>query len=43
VPVGQWSWRFLTRRPPETEEWTVMLARGASFLTIPVGHGVVYC
>jgi len=43
VPVGQWSWRFLTRRPPETEDWTVMLARGASFLTIPVAHGLVYC
>ena len=43
VPVGQHSWRFLTACPPEVTTWTVMLGRGASFLTIPVGGGQVYC
>ena len=43
VPVGQHSWRFLAACPPEVTTWTVMLGRGASFLTIPVGGGQVYC
>jgi 2-polyprenyl-6-methoxyphenol hydroxylase-like FAD-dependent oxidoreductase len=43
VPVGQHSWRFLAACPPEVTTWTVMLGRGTSFLTVPVGHGLVYC
>jgi FAD-dependent urate hydroxylase len=43
TPVGQHSWRFLAACPPEVTTWTVMLGRGTSFLTIPVGGGLVYC
>jgi FAD-dependent urate hydroxylase len=43
VPVGQHSWRFLAPCPPQVTTWTVMLGRGASFLTIPIGGGQVYC
>jgi FAD-dependent urate hydroxylase len=43
VPVGQHSWRFLAACPPEVVTWTVMLGRGTSFLTVPVGQGLVYC
>jgi FAD-dependent urate hydroxylase len=43
VPVGQHSWRFLTARPAEVTTWTVMLGRDASFLTVPVGPGLLYC
>src|SRR5918999_3018772 len=42
-PVGQHSWRFLAACPPEVTTWTVMLGRGTSFLTIPIGGGVGYC
>jgi 2-polyprenyl-6-methoxyphenol hydroxylase-like FAD-dependent oxidoreductase len=43
IPVGQHSWRFLAACPPQTTTWTVMLGRGTSFLTVPVGGGLVYC
>jgi FAD-dependent urate hydroxylase len=43
VPVGQHSWRFLAACPPQITTWTVMLDQGASFLTVPVGGGLVYC
>jgi FAD-dependent urate hydroxylase len=43
IPVGQQSWRFLATCPPEVTTWTVLLGRGASFLTVPVGRGLVYC
>ena len=43
APVGQHSWRFLAACPPEVTTWTVMLGRGTSFLTVPVGGGLVYC
>jgi FAD-dependent urate hydroxylase len=43
VPVGQDSWRFLAPCPPEVTTWTVLLGRGASFLAVPVGRGLVYC
>jgi FAD-dependent urate hydroxylase len=43
VPVGQHSWRFLAACPPQVTTWTVMLGRGASFLTVPVGGDLVYC
>jgi FAD-dependent urate hydroxylase len=42
VPVGQHSWRFLAACPPEVTTWTVLLGRGTSFLTVPVGGGLVY-
>ena len=42
VPVGQHSWRFLAACPPQISTWTVMLGQGASFLTVPVGQGLVY-
>ena len=43
VPVGQHSWRFLAPCPPGVTTWTVMLGRGTSFLTIPIGGGLVHC
>ena len=43
VPVGQHSWRFLAPCPPGITTWTVLLGRGTSFLTIPIGGGQVYC
>jgi FAD-dependent urate hydroxylase len=43
LPVGQHGWRFLTACLPEVTTWTVMLGRGTSFLTVPVGQGLVYC
>ena len=43
VPVGQHSWRFLAACPSEVTTWTVMLGRETSFLTVPVGGGLVYC
>jgi 2-polyprenyl-6-methoxyphenol hydroxylase-like FAD-dependent oxidoreductase len=42
VGVGQHSWRFLAACPPQLTTWTVMLGRGASFLLVPVGSGLVY-
>jgi 2-polyprenyl-6-methoxyphenol hydroxylase-like FAD-dependent oxidoreductase len=41
-PVGQHSWRFVTACPPEVTCWSVLLDRRASFLTIPIGQGLVY-
>jgi FAD-dependent urate hydroxylase len=41
--VGQVSWRFVVEGFPEIGAWTVMLGRGKSFLTIPLGKGRVYC
>jgi FAD-dependent urate hydroxylase len=43
VAVGQHSWRFLAGCPPQVTTWTVLLSQGASFLTVPVGQGLVYC
>jgi FAD-dependent urate hydroxylase len=43
IPVGQHSWRFLAAGPPQVSTWTVLLGRGATFLTVPVGGGIVYC
>jgi FAD-dependent urate hydroxylase len=42
LPVGQHSWRFLAACPPQITTWTVMLGRGSSFLTVPVGQGLAY-
>jgi 2-polyprenyl-6-methoxyphenol hydroxylase-like FAD-dependent oxidoreductase len=41
--VGQRGWRFVTAGPAETTTWSVMLGRRCAFLTIPIGHGRVYC
>ena len=41
--VGQVSWRFLATGFPELSGWTVRLARGRVFLTIPLGNGLIYC
>jgi 2-polyprenyl-6-methoxyphenol hydroxylase-like FAD-dependent oxidoreductase len=41
--VGQACWRFVADGFPELTDWTVMLGRGRSFLTVALGQGVVYC
>jgi 2-polyprenyl-6-methoxyphenol hydroxylase-like FAD-dependent oxidoreductase len=43
VGVGQLSWRFLAPQPPGVDTWSAMLGRGATFLTIPIGEGTIYC
>ena len=42
TPVGQHSWRFVTTSPVEISAWSVVLAAQSSFLTIPIGKGLVY-
>jgi 2-polyprenyl-6-methoxyphenol hydroxylase-like FAD-dependent oxidoreductase len=41
--VGQACWRFLAHSVPDIADWTVMLGRGRTFLTVALGHGDVYC
>ena len=41
--VGQASWRFLADGFPDISDWTVMLGRGRTFLTVALGAGAVYC
>jgi 2-polyprenyl-6-methoxyphenol hydroxylase-like FAD-dependent oxidoreductase len=41
--VGQASWRFLADGFSGMSDWTVMLARDRSFLTVALGGGLVYC
>ncbi len=41
--VGQASWRFIVDGFPDVTDWTVMLGRGRTFLTVALGGGVVYC
>jgi 2-polyprenyl-6-methoxyphenol hydroxylase-like FAD-dependent oxidoreductase len=41
--VGQASWRFVADGFPEMTDWTVMLGRARTFLTVALGGGVVYC
>lgn len=41
--VGQASWRCVVEGFPGITSWTVMLARGRSFLAIPLGGGRLYC
>jgi FAD-dependent urate hydroxylase len=43
IPVGQLSWRFLAPRPAGAATWSAMLARDATFLTIPIGEESIYC
>jgi len=42
-PLGQLAWRFVTECPPEVTTWTVLLGRGVTFLTVPIGRGQAYC
>jgi 2-polyprenyl-6-methoxyphenol hydroxylase-like FAD-dependent oxidoreductase len=41
--VGQACWRFVADGFPDISDWTVMLGRGRTFLTLALGRGVVYC
>jgi 2-polyprenyl-6-methoxyphenol hydroxylase-like FAD-dependent oxidoreductase len=41
--VGQISWRFIASETHGISAWTSMLARGRTFLMIPVGQGGLYC
>jgi 2-polyprenyl-6-methoxyphenol hydroxylase-like FAD-dependent oxidoreductase len=41
--VGQISWRFISRETHGVTAWTAMLARGRTFLMIPVGQHRLYC
>lgn len=41
--VGQISWRFIARERYGVTAWTAMLARGRTFLMIPVGLDGLYC
>jgi 2-polyprenyl-6-methoxyphenol hydroxylase-like FAD-dependent oxidoreductase len=40
---GQVGWRFLARRPPAIDGWTVYLAPDRAFLMLPVSATHVYC
>lgn len=41
--VGQVCWRFVADGFPAISDWTVMLARGRTFLTVALPGGRVYC
>ena len=41
--MGQASWRFVADGFPDITDWTVMLGRGRTFLTVALGQAVVYC
>lgn len=41
--VGQVCWRFIADGFPAISDWTVMLARGRTFLTVALPGGRVYC
>jgi 2-polyprenyl-6-methoxyphenol hydroxylase-like FAD-dependent oxidoreductase len=41
--VGQASWRFVANDFAEVTDWTAMLGRGRTFLTVARGKGAVYC
>ena len=40
---GQVGWRFIVRRPPGLDGWTVFLGPGSAFLMLPISDDVVYC
>jgi len=42
-PVGQYARRFLAPWPDAEPVWSVMMGRGVTFLTVPIGAGHVYC
>jgi 2-polyprenyl-6-methoxyphenol hydroxylase-like FAD-dependent oxidoreductase len=41
--VGQASWRFVADGFFDINDWTAMLGRGRTFLTVALGQGAVYC
>jgi 2-polyprenyl-6-methoxyphenol hydroxylase-like FAD-dependent oxidoreductase len=41
--LGQASWRFVADGVPDMSDWTVMLGRGCTFLTVALGQARVYC
>jgi 2-polyprenyl-6-methoxyphenol hydroxylase-like FAD-dependent oxidoreductase len=41
--VGQASWRFVVDGFRGIADWTAMLGRGRTFLTVALGEGSVYC
>ena len=41
--VGQVSWRFVAEGFPTISDWTVMLGRDRTFLTVALGRERVYC
>jgi 2-polyprenyl-6-methoxyphenol hydroxylase-like FAD-dependent oxidoreductase len=41
--VGQASWRFVAEGFADITDWTVMLGRGRTFLTVALGQAAVYC
>jgi 2-polyprenyl-6-methoxyphenol hydroxylase-like FAD-dependent oxidoreductase len=41
--VGQASWRFVADGFFDISDWTAMLGRGCTFLTVALGQGAVYC
>jgi 2-polyprenyl-6-methoxyphenol hydroxylase-like FAD-dependent oxidoreductase len=41
--VGQASWRFVVDGFHDITDWTAMLGRGRTFLTVALGEGRVYC
>jgi 2-polyprenyl-6-methoxyphenol hydroxylase-like FAD-dependent oxidoreductase len=41
--VGQASWRFVAAGFPDITDWTAMLGRGRTFLTVALGEAIVYC
>ena len=40
---GQMGWRFIVRRPPHLDSWTVFLGRQCAFLMLPIDHERAYC
>ena len=40
---GQMGWRFIVRRPPHLDGWTVFLGRQCAFLMLPIDHERAYC
>ena len=40
---GQVGWRFIVRRPPGLDGWTVFLGPRSAFLMLPIGDDLAYC
>jgi 2-polyprenyl-6-methoxyphenol hydroxylase-like FAD-dependent oxidoreductase len=40
---GQVGWRFIVRRPPNIDGWTVFLGPQSAFLILPIGDDLAYC
>jgi FAD-dependent urate hydroxylase len=41
--LGMVGWRFIVDGFPQISGWTVRLARGGAFFTLPLGDGRTYC